>query len=288
MCLSKMVGTRLAFKFGSWKPTASEWILAAQCVQIEEKERIGKFVFKKDAKSSMIGRLMLRHAVCDSLKIPYNDVQLGRTEKGKPFLKNPVEQFLSFNVSHSGDWTVLATDTQYDVGIDVMKIEEPGGSRTVEDFFHNMRKQFTAHEWETIRSPGLEIDQLGMFYRHWCLKESFVKAEGTGIGFDLKRIDFRISTLKLQHGRITADTTVFVDGKLQDEWEFQETMLDTNHCTAVAVKKNDSCRKEDTEYPQFQIVSFEDLIKNAEPITEPDVAYWENFDRREERPNRKH
>jgi hypothetical protein len=45
---------RWAFNFGLWRPTKEEWMLAAQCIQTEEKNRIEKFVFKKDAKSAMV------------------------------------------------------------------------------------------------------------------------------------------------------------------------------------------------------------------------------------------
>jgi 4'-phosphopantetheinyl transferase len=41
---------RWAFNFGSWFPTESQFQLAACCIQEEEKTRIGRFVFKKDAK----------------------------------------------------------------------------------------------------------------------------------------------------------------------------------------------------------------------------------------------
>ena len=37
-----------------WQPSVEEWGIAAQCIQKEEKDRIGKFVFKRDAKSSMV------------------------------------------------------------------------------------------------------------------------------------------------------------------------------------------------------------------------------------------
>lgn len=49
-----MEGVRWAFRCGSWSPTRAEWLLAARCVQREEKERIGQFVFAKDAKSAMV------------------------------------------------------------------------------------------------------------------------------------------------------------------------------------------------------------------------------------------
>ncbi len=54
---SGMASVRWAFKFGSWHPTQQEWMLAAQCVQPEEKQRIDKFMFKKDGKSSMVRML---------------------------------------------------------------------------------------------------------------------------------------------------------------------------------------------------------------------------------------
>ena len=53
---SAMTGRlRWAFKFSSWIPTRDQWMLAGSLVQPEEKLRIGKFVFKKDAKSAMVG-----------------------------------------------------------------------------------------------------------------------------------------------------------------------------------------------------------------------------------------
>lgn len=49
-----MSSIRWAFNTSQWNPTVTDWISAGRCIQPEEKERIGKFVFKKDAKSSMV------------------------------------------------------------------------------------------------------------------------------------------------------------------------------------------------------------------------------------------
>lgn len=67
---------RWAFRVSSWHPTEQEWLKAASYIQAEEKERIGKFVFRRDAKSSMIGRLLIRKFV--------QQVTLARY-KGSPF-----------------------------------------------------------------------------------------------------------------------------------------------------------------------------------------------------------
>ncbi len=41
------------------------------------------------------------------------------------------------------------------------------GSRSVQEFFRIMNRQFTDLEWTNIRTAGSDWDQLDMFYRHW-------------------------------------------------------------------------------------------------------------------------
>lgn len=49
-----MQSVRWVFNTQKWQPTKEDWVVAAQRLQNEEKARIGKFVFKKDGKSSMV------------------------------------------------------------------------------------------------------------------------------------------------------------------------------------------------------------------------------------------
>ena len=51
----RRMSVRWIFSSTAWQPSVDNWMLAAQCIQKEEKDRIGKFVFKRDAKSSMVG-----------------------------------------------------------------------------------------------------------------------------------------------------------------------------------------------------------------------------------------
>lgn len=55
--LRGMVHVRWAFNFMSWKPTQAEWTFCNQCIQLEERERIKKFYFQKDAKAAMVRSL---------------------------------------------------------------------------------------------------------------------------------------------------------------------------------------------------------------------------------------
>ena len=54
-----MVHIRWAFNFSAWNPTRSEWTFCNQCIQNEERERIKKFYFKKDAKAAMVNVFLL-------------------------------------------------------------------------------------------------------------------------------------------------------------------------------------------------------------------------------------
>ena len=63
-----------------------------------------------------------------------------------------------------------------------------------------------------------------------------MKALGIGIGFTLHRLDFHVNS-DVPIGRTVCDTKVYVDGSLQQDWRFEETMLDDKHGVAVALKK---------------------------------------------------
>ncbi|XP_078602362.1 L-aminoadipate-semialdehyde dehydrogenase-phosphopantetheinyl transferase-like [Branchiostoma floridae x Branchiostoma japonicum] len=278
-----MSGIRWAMKTGLWQPSREEWLLAARCVQQEEKDRIDKFVFAKDAKYAMAGRLLIRKAISDQLGIPWKDIRLGRTEKGKPYLTNEVDAdhaLFSFNVSHSGDYAVLAAESRNVVGVDVMKVDYPNRG-DVPEFFRMMRRQFTEHEWSTIKTPRSEWEQLKLFYRHWCLKESYVKALGVGIGFELQRIDFHLKTLQVSPGEVAQDTQVYIDGTHQPGWLFQESVLDNTHCTAVAIQ---GLTQPVSDPPTFRVVEFPELTGLAQPLLPEDVSYWDSFRNKKERP----
>ncbi|CAB1348189.1 unnamed protein product [Coregonus sp. 'balchen'] len=130
-----MGGVRWAFQCGSWTPTRPEWL------QCDEKDRIGK--------------LVLRRLVCDRMGVPWADIGLERSPRGKPYLANPAcsspeAGVWSSNTSHQGDCDVLAAEHVLQVGVDVMKTTMPGSS-SVPEFFHIMTRQFTVYEWSVIR-----------------------------------------------------------------------------------------------------------------------------------------
>lgn len=286
-----MGSVRWAFRCGSWTPTRTEWLFASRCIQPEEKERIGQFVFAKDAKSAMAGRLLLRKFVCEKMNIPWAHIRLERSPRGKPYLAAPAQDgpaslSWSFNLSHQGDYAVLAAEQGIQVGVDIMKTVMPGSS-SVPDFFRIMTRQFTAYEWSVIRSAGSERQQLAAFYRHWALKESFIKAIGTGLGFNLQRVEFHLSPETLAGTQPVRQTTMHLDEEEQDDWVFEECLLDDDHHVAVALGAESSPLPARLPPPRpFAALSFSDLIGSASPLTDEDPSYWESFSAKADGPQR--
>lgn len=279
---------RWAFDLSAWRPNRHDLLLATACVQPEEKERLAKFVFRNDFDASLIGRLLLRKFVNDSTNSPYESIRFERDARGRPCLGGALRGHpIDFNVSHQGNYAVLAglvaTDTtrkveplKTRVGVDVMKIEYTGG-KPLHEFFRIMHRNFSPTEWSYIRSrSGGEWAETQAFMRHWCLKESYVKNIGVGITVDLQSISFSVNTPVLSTQSAVTDTRLSVDNVPMDNWLFEETLLDNEHCVAVALHGANGFRVEPLATTPFEVISFEDLMQNSSALLEPDNVYCEN------------
>lgn len=265
---------RWFFNFSKWTPTYHELLLATSCIQPEEKVRLSKFVFQKDFKSSLIGLLLMRKFVSQVLAKPYNDITFVRNNKGRPVVES--NDSVSFNVSHQGDYTVLAGHfSSLLLGVDVMKLEYSGG-KPVSEFFRIMNRNFSTPEWKQIYSFSNEKDQVKTFCRLWALKESYVKATSIGITIKLNEVSFRINS-PLNTFNVVTDTELFYKDKKLHNWHFQEMLIDDDHCVAVA---SDS----EIETVVFQEISFNDLMKDAKPLLESDERYCLEYFKKENKP----
>ncbi|KAG5457169.1 MAG: 4'-phosphopantetheinyl transferase superfamily [Olpidium bornovanus] len=234
-------------------------------LQPEERARISRFRRQRDALLAMAGRLMIRSYLVEKLKVPWDNVRLGRTPENKPFLVGIPDNdriprmtcsngiHIAFNVSHHGDWTVLAAveaPCSRSIGVDVMRIELsmiPGESTDV--FLDCFRSQLTPREWSYVRAATVDRGRLERFYRLWCLKESYVKAVGQGLGIDLRTLEFVIQEpLDAQRpGQAVTSPLLFIPPlekdyptddigfRVPESYIFEEYFLDQNHCAAVCL-----------------------------------------------------
>ena len=231
---------RWAVNVNDWTPTEKQWTKAINSVQAEEQDRINRFKYKLDAKASLVGRLLMRFWAIKTFQASNEIVIFDRSDRGRPrlLLNNDAKKW-TFNVSHAGDYTVFVAQKNVEcLGVDVMRLQDPRFAENdskILEFFRIMKRQFTTEEWSQICPENAKLsDQAANFFRFWTLKESFVKAIGHGLGFNLQRLSFSTHS-PLHMGKVCKDSTLFIDGVQQENWQFEETLIDSEHsvCTAI-------------------------------------------------------
>ncbi|XP_015781763.1 L-aminoadipate-semialdehyde dehydrogenase-phosphopantetheinyl transferase [Tetranychus urticae] len=276
-------GLRWIFNCRRWSPSRDDLLAALSCIQEEERDRIFKFYYKKDVKHALIGRLMLRKCVSDCLNINNDQILFTRTDKGKPVLAGQqTETSFDYNISHDGDYCVLAADWISKVGVDISRVKE-SKEKSTNEYFKTMERIFSHHEWLYIKdTPTLDQSPLHRFHRLWALKESFVKAEAIGIGYELRRIRFECPTECLQINKVNKDTLVYLDDKLSTDWLFEESVVDDKHVIAVALSGDQSIlQSKRNENNYFKLLKFEDLITSSIAM-DVSECLWNSFDLKEE------
>lgn len=140
-------------------------------VQTAKRDRITKFYRWEDAHLSLFAELLIRIWVTGYMKWKNTEVLFSTSHYGKPIITDLPS--LHFNVSHSGNWVVLAIDN-YDVGIDIEKIEDIDMS-IAENYF------YCSEYTDIVHSENPKCT----FFEYWTLKESYIKHVGKGLSIPL-------------------------------------------------------------------------------------------------------
>ncbi len=178
-------------------------------VSSEKKYGLSKIKDKTTFVKSLIGDVLIRTIIRNTIGIANNEINFVTNEFGKPFLKDYPD--FHFNLSHSGIWVVCAVDNQ-PVGIDV-QIIKPIDIEIAKRFF-------SEEEYlDILGKPDPEREDY--FYRLWTLKESYIKAIGKGLSYSLKNVRFKI----------TYDGTINSIGA--DQYYFKEYGLEENYKLSV-------------------------------------------------------
>ena len=255
---SKKRAIRLAINASEWNPTETEWNKAMRCIQAEERERIRRFRYQIDAKASLVGRLLMQFWAQKTFVS--QPIRFLRSDRGRPQLAIDRENNWDFNVSHAGSYTVFVAQQAVEgIGVDVMRLKDSrldDSEAKKTEFFRIMRRQFTIDEWNQIGTS------LPSFFRFWTLKEAYVKAMGTGLNFDLQRLSFNIkSPIQYDDGVMIIDSVLFVNGQLDNDWTFEETLLGGDHWVSTALKGFEG-RDFDGTRKTFDILNCQTLLQN--------------------------
>ena len=132
----------------------------------ERAEKAQRYRFSADKKRCIAGGLLLRRFLGDAAI--YTD----------PFGKPRAESGVCFNLSHSGDWVLLAVSDK-EIGCDIERLRWVEALRTG-------KVVFTENEMALLRQS---TDRLGKFYEFWTKKEALLKCMGKGFHRAAKSVD---------------------------------------------------------------------------------------------------
>eukprot|EP00439_Symbiodinium_sp_Y106_P060729 s1591_g9.t1 len=190
---------RWAVNINDWKPSGGsdgeEFRLLLSLLKPEEQESIMSYRALPDRKRTLLGRLLGLRACAQALgQSDFAGIQIGRTKGKKPFLLSPLPTTLpnfNFNVSHDGNWVVLASDPIFLVGADVSAPQQERGEREDETWYQDLQAVLTDTERECIKSSSSAV-RYATFQRIWSAKEAVSKAVGLGLAFGLERMEVQL------------------------------------------------------------------------------------------------
>lgn len=164
-------------------------------------------------------RVLLRQTLAGYLQEDPASLQFETGEYGKPCL---VCGSLYFNISHTGDFLLIAVADFPDIGIDIETIKPRGSIASL------ARRCFSDREFDRwLQLPAAA--QLEVFYRLWTKKEAFVKAVGRGIALGLEHCEVELEA----GGQLLAIPAEYGPA---DAWKATELTVDTVTCAALVAR----------------------------------------------------
>lgn len=187
----------------------------------ERRRKVDSYLFKKDKRLSLgAGILMDKGLSVWGLREREETVSYGKN--GKPYL--PCHPYIHFNLSHSGS-RVMGVFAGEETGCDVEQMQE--ADLALGERF------FTRKEYAFIAGQQGKEGQKEAFFRLWTLKESFLKAVGTGLSLPLDAFEITLSPKgKIAVCQKTDEACRLCPG----EFEFREYRMG-EYCMAVCFWK---------------------------------------------------
>ncbi len=148
----------------------------ALLISTEEHARLERLRVREDQQRFLIGRGLLRLLAGAHLKISPKNVELSQGPHGKPCMvpRNGTPT-LHFNVSHSGEWVLLAFSQTHEVGVDVEAV------RPCHDWEAIAERVFSADAYRSLTQLNPE-EREAAFFQAWARHEARLKTLGGGFG----------------------------------------------------------------------------------------------------------
>ena len=192
----------------------------------DEIVRLERYRREIDRTNFIVSRAVLKRLIASKLSINTSDVVFEENQFGKPRI---IQNYpLQFNLSHSGKLAIIGFTENHRIGVDVEYMKDDIEYEKI------ARHHFAPEELEVlIEQP---MDQLrDYFYRCWTRKESFIKAEGSGVSYPLD------SFIVSMHSDDEAAILNFKDSsENQSEWSMHSFIPAENYIAAVTANSGSS------------------------------------------------
>lgn len=167
-------------------------------------EAASRFRFIEGIQRKILGDALMRMAIWQNYGVEPGKLKIAVATAGKPYLQSHPD--IHFNISHSGHWVVVAV-SEAEVGIDVERIKKVNLG-IAERFYSEKEKQ------QLFSLPP--ATQTEFFFDLWTLKESFLKAIGTGLTKSLKSF-----TIQIEAHRVLLHETTEKTGLLLKQFNIE-------------------------------------------------------------------
>jgi 4'-phosphopantetheinyl transferase len=190
----------------------------------EEKLQQGRFYFEQDRLNYIVAHSFLRLCLSRYAGIAPAEWIFEKDKYGKPHTQNHINGFpVKFNISHTQGYVACIIAVQHEVGVDVEYVSWDESKMDIakryfhDDEFHDLNK--------------LSCNELPKrFFKYWTLKESFIKAKGVGLSYDLNKFYFQFNDAQ--------PVRIFFCDDLNDnpdEWNIYLFEVSPHHICAVAI-----------------------------------------------------
>jgi phosphopantetheinyl transferase len=177
-----------------------EWNAYLSLLSPIEVDRVLKYRYDDDRRRALVSALLQRWLVRNKLGMDNDDsFEILRTPENKPYAKvkrgsqASSLSFWNFNLSHHGRFVGLASHANRVIGVDIVDLSTRATIvNNARDYAYLFRAQLHPDELEAILAQPTEQAAYTLFFVIWSLKESFIKAIGLGMGYDLKMICFSV------------------------------------------------------------------------------------------------
>lgn len=146
----------------------------AELLTSEERTRVERKRMPADRQRELTSRAVQRQLLGGYLGVRPETVAFSTEQRGKPVLAGAAPGArLEFNLSHSGDWSLLAFVRDHPVGADIERWRDLERDDLVRQFFASAEQS----EWAGI-PPEM---RRAAFFAGWTRKEAYLKALGVGL-----------------------------------------------------------------------------------------------------------